>query len=392
MSPPQAKMAVAPGAMNGFWLREAPKKSPKQTLQEQRLHSKLEELEAADAERKLGINQDHATRGFDGQISDESTVSNALSGHSLETLSDPEFHSRQCSEIDVMASKVVFETKIKDAFRTALEDCQFCVTIADPRDTEVPLIAVSDEFEATTGFPRSEIIGKNCRALRAGCPNCPLDLLHLRAACKTGDSFSAVLTNRRKSGEYFLNLLDLRGLTVARNPSTGEELWFLVGIQADVTQATQAEATQEHLTELREVAACIRAKLVVQLKALAVAGALMTNFEALTELDSTCQDAWCILPEPTWKHSGHLSYSNPRCISPLLANPILSYFGVASDPMIPHNECAEALTSPSTSQTCTLSTRKPQEQQWNMLLLAGAANLGGAFLLHRMWSRKAILR
>jgi hypothetical protein len=168
----------------------------------------------------------------------------------------------------------------------------------------------------------------------------PLDLISLRAACKTGASFTAVLTNRRKTGELFFNLLDLRGLTVAQNPWTGEELWFLVGIQADVTHVAEADACkEEHLPKLQEIAGQIRAKLVDELKVLAVAGALMTNFEghelereAPSSHDSAhelekggpCRDAWCILPEPTWKHGGHLR--SLLSLSPLLVDPVLRSF------------------------------------------------------------------
>lgn len=42
------------------------------------------------------------------------------------------------------------------------------------------------------------------------------DLVHLREASVSGAPFTAILPNRKRSGELFLNLLDVRGLTVAR--------------------------------------------------------------------------------------------------------------------------------------------------------------------------------
>merc|ERR1719191_418885 len=157
-----------------------------------------------------------------------------------------------------MASRVIDESSIREAIRAVVTNGEFCVTIADPSIPDTPLIAVSEKFEKITGYGRGEVLGKNCRFLNAGCLLDPVDLMRLRAACANGSDFTAVLTNRRKSGEFFLNLLDLRGLTVATNPCTGEELWFLVGIQADVTNVGVEGVREDHLAEMHEIASGIR--------------------------------------------------------------------------------------------------------------------------------------
>eukprot|EP00434_Breviolum_minutum_P033178 symbB.v1.2.029357.t2/scaffold3204.1/size61260/2 len=133
----------------------------------------------------------------------------------------PTFFEKHCSHIDEMTSQVVRESSIRSAIRVAVADRQVSVSVADPRSPDAYLIAVSDHFETMTGYGRSEILGKNCRFLNAGCKVNQGDLLRLRTAVKTGESFTGVLENRKKSGELFLNLLDLHGLTVARNHSTG---------------------------------------------------------------------------------------------------------------------------------------------------------------------------
>lgn len=255
-------------------------------------------LDAAEAEAEH-MNCDCSKYGFFTQVSADSNLSGVSTTYSLEELSDPAFFTHQCSEIDAMASRVVGESRIKEAIREAVEDGQFCVTIADPRSADIPLIAVSKKFETMTGYRRTEVLGKNCRFLNAGCIVDPADLMRLRAACETGAAFTAVLTNRRKSGEFFLNLLDLRGLTVARNPCTGEELWFLVGIQADVTNAGLDDMKEDHITEMHAIANGIREKLADQLSAMAISGALMTNF-CVVDPEESQSDAWCLLPSPTW--------------------------------------------------------------------------------------------
>lgn len=253
---------------------------------------------------------------FLAQLSNGSESSGTSTTHSLEELSSPEFFSHQCREIDAMASRVIDENSIRQAISSAVDRGPFCVTIADPRYADVPLIAVSDAFEQITGFCRSEALGKNCRFLNEGCVLDRLQLIRLRSACETGASFSGVLTNRRKSGELFLNLLDVRGLTVARNPHTGEELWFLVGIQADVTSAHLPKVQEEQLARVQLVANAIRARLTAELSALAVAGALASSF-AVCSAAPACgaaaataapapPNAWCLLPQPLWRCGGAL--------------------------------------------------------------------------------------
>jgi len=244
-------------------------------------------------------------RRFVTQISEGSDFSWVSTAPSLEELSSPEFFTRQCSEIDAMAASVVGDSDIKDAICAAVEDVQFCVTIADPRAPDIPLIAASEQFLSITGYSRPEVLGKNCRFLNSGCSLDPVDMMRLRAANATGEAFTAVLTNRRKSGELFLNFLDLRGLTVAHNPYTGEELWFLVGIQADVTDISAADlrVDEGHLSQMHEVANVIRAKLADGLSAMAVAGALKAE-SVTVEMAEAAEEGWCLLPAPTWTCGG----------------------------------------------------------------------------------------
>lgn len=239
-----------------------------------------------------------------------SSNSDASTTHSLEELSAPEFFEHQCSEIDAMTSRVVRESDIRDAICAAVADGQVCITVGDPRSPDAALIAVSEQFETMTGYRRSEILGKNCRFLSNGCSMDAGDLLKLRLAADSGSPFTGILENRRKSGEFFLNLLDLRGLTVARNPFNGDELWFLIGIQADVTtlQGAAREVQEAKLDELHDIASSIRAKLADELSALAVSGALMSNFE-VTEQGNYLQsrvpfahdpEVWSLLSSPVW--------------------------------------------------------------------------------------------
>eukprot|EP00933_Yihiella_yeosuensis_P077357 TRINITY_DN8775_c3_g1_i1.p1 TRINITY_DN8775_c3_g1~~TRINITY_DN8775_c3_g1_i1.p1 ORF type:complete len:356 (-),score=44.44 TRINITY_DN8775_c3_g1_i1:127-1194(-) len=231
------------------------------------------------------------------------SASDASTAHTLTDLARMEFFDRHCTEIDVLTLRVLETREIREVICAAVASAQFCVTVADPRSNDQELIAVSDQFELMTGYSRSEILGKNCRFLDT-CDTSPAELLRLRQACKTGEPFIGVIKNRRKSGEYFMNLLDLRGLTVARNPETGDELWFLIGIQADVTNLRENDIVgEERLAEVHRVAETIRDKLADELSALAVSGALNANF-ALARQPSRGEDTkvWTLLEKPVWRY------------------------------------------------------------------------------------------
>jgi len=143
------------------------------------------------------------------------------------------------------------------------------LTIADPRGTDCPVIAVSDDFEAMSGYGRHEILQTNMRCMNAGCRMDAQVRAGLRAACQTGAPFTAVVENRKKSGEIFHNLLDLRGLTVARDAS-GQDIWFLVGVAADVSTMGDSDIPDDHMQDLRKVAIMIRRHLASELSAAAI--------------------------------------------------------------------------------------------------------------------------
>jgi len=216
--------------------------------------------------------------------------------------------SRQCTEVDGKLKTMVNEALVQSGIQKAIAKCKFMVTIADPRGKDCPLIAVSQEFETMTGFHRREILQQNCRFLNQGCDLSPTDLLDLRISSKTGAPFTAVLPNRKKSGELFLNLLDLRGLTVARNPETGEDMWFLIGVQADVTDIEKKSMPKDHIREVEEVCDAIRAGIVEELGKMALQGAAASGSSS-EALDVQAGDgAWCLLETPKWRPGPNLGH------------------------------------------------------------------------------------
>mmetsp|Transcript_90734 Transcript_90734/g.180428 ORF Transcript_90734/g.180428 Transcript_90734/m.180428 type:complete len:470 (-) Transcript_90734:147-1556(-) len=256
---------------------------------------------------------------FQAQVSGASNIS-ALSRTTNNTGS-VESLSRQASAIDKLVS-TISSFAVDKAMREAVRECKFCVSIANPKGIDYPLIAVSEEFEAMTGYRRNEILGVNCRFLNQGCDLDPGQLMGLRMASETGAPFTALLPNRKKSGELFLNLLDLRGLTIARNLKTGDDVWFLIGIQADMSElANDEDELEEHMEEVKVLADQIRVKIKKELQQMALLGytASIESLESLDELTMNNQKAesgekpstWELLSEPVWRPGSQLDQKRP---------------------------------------------------------------------------------
>ena len=99
------------------------------------------------------------------------------------------------------------------------------VVITNPWHPDNPMIYVSEEFEAQTGYPPEEALGQNCRFLQGPDTN-PKAVEAIRAALAARTAFTIEILNYRKSGEPFVNQLRIRPLF----DDAGELLYF-VGVQ-----------------------------------------------------------------------------------------------------------------------------------------------------------------
>eukprot|EP00429_Kryptoperidinium_foliaceum_P053339 CAMPEP_0176084524 /NCGR_PEP_ID=MMETSP0120_2-20121206/42297_1 /TAXON_ID=160619 /ORGANISM="Kryptoperidinium foliaceum, Strain CCMP 1326" /LENGTH=252 /DNA_ID=CAMNT_0017418327 /DNA_START=43 /DNA_END=797 /DNA_ORIENTATION=- len=203
--------------------------------------------------------------------------------------------TRPSVNIEAELDMVVSGAMVRRGIEAAVAESKMVVTIADPRAKDCPLIAVSDEFETLTGFRRNEILGVNCRFLNQGCDMNPADLMALRECSISGTPYTAVLPNRKKSGELFLNLLDVRGLNVATDRRTGEVIWFLIGIQADVTELAEEEVPPDHLENLQRIANAIRSSITKELGKMAMQGLQLTGDVAQDQAN------WELLATPEWR-------------------------------------------------------------------------------------------
>ena len=105
------------------------------------------------------------------------------------------------------------------------------VVLTDPKLPDNPVVAANEAFSRLTGYGREDIIGRNCRFL-AGPGTEPEAQDALRKAVTASRSALVELTNYKKSGEAFLNVVMIAPVLGER----GEVSYFL-GSQMDAGHA-----------------------------------------------------------------------------------------------------------------------------------------------------------
>ncbi|MDO7834370.1 PAS domain-containing protein [Sphingobium sp. HBC34] len=78
--------------------------------------------------------------------------------------------------------------------------------LTDPRLPDNPIVECNDAFLALTGYGREDVIGRNCRFLKGGDPNCEATDA-IRAALRDKRPVLVELRNYRKDGTPFRNAL-----------------------------------------------------------------------------------------------------------------------------------------------------------------------------------------
>ncbi|MHC2018928.1 HWE histidine kinase domain-containing protein [Methylobacterium sp. CM6247] len=129
-----------------------------------------------------------------------------------------------------------------DPFAAAVRASQMAMVITDPLQADNPIVFANDAFCVLTGFPRDEVLGRNCRFLQEANTD-QTEIIRVREAIKGGVPVEARLVNRRKDGSLFWNRLFVSPVF------QGETLAFWVGSQSD---ATSEKARLDRLLTDRE--------------------------------------------------------------------------------------------------------------------------------------------
>ncbi|KIW65636.1 hypothetical protein PV04_07878 [Phialophora macrospora] len=123
----------------------------------------------------------------------------------------------------------------------------FCVT--DPSRPDNPIVFASEEFNRTTQYGMSYVLGRNCRFLQGPNTN-PHSVRRIRDSLQAGRQHQEVLLNYRRDGSPFVNLLMMAPLSDSRGV-----VRYHIGAQVDVSGLVKDASEMESLQKLLEIRA-----------------------------------------------------------------------------------------------------------------------------------------
>jgi sigma-B regulation protein RsbU (phosphoserine phosphatase) len=225
------------------------------------------------------------------------------------------------------------------------------ITIADARVPDRPLIYANEGFERMTGYPVTEVMGRNCRFLQ-GPETDPSAMADIRAALAESRECVVEILNYRKDGSTFWNRLSI---TPVRD-SSGEVTHF-IGIQSDITARRLAEDGLRRAKEALEHDLRLAAR--VQ-QALLPPASLETGTLRISHTFNPCDDlagdAVGVVPLPDGRMglyvldvSGHgvgaalLSFTLSHLLSPAVEGALVSDATTAGPFVVPPAVVAERL-------------------------------------------------
>jgi len=141
----------------------------------------------------------------------------------------------------------------------ALEALGSPLLICDPFQPDNPVVYANSAFEAVTGYPPHEALGRNCRFLQ-GQETDPLVVHEIEAALHEARPFRGVILNYQRDGTPFWNDLSIAPLRDASGALT-----HFVGVQSDISERVQAQqALRAATTRLETLIASLQAGVIVE--------------------------------------------------------------------------------------------------------------------------------
>jgi PAS domain S-box-containing protein len=130
---------------------------------------------------------------------------------------------------EILSARGVALAALGGPWLAALDAAGITIVVTDPSLPDDPIIHVNAAFEALTGYPAAEAIGRNCRFLQPE----PADAearARIREALEAHLPVTADLLNRRRDGDHFWNRISIATI---RDGSGAPA--FRLGTQADVS-------------------------------------------------------------------------------------------------------------------------------------------------------------
>ena len=151
-------------------------------------------------------------------------------------------------------------------FVSTAEAMPACIVISDMTIPGAPMVFVNSEFSRTTGYAKEEATGRNCRFLQ-GPETEPEAIQVIRNTLSKGQDCHVKLTNYRKNGEKFQNLLSMKPVFDADGIYR-----FVIGVQFEITEDSNLK---QRLVQLDKLLRLLPSKLNLRSKASARAKGAM---------------------------------------------------------------------------------------------------------------------
>lgn len=155
-----------------------------------------------------------------------------------------------------------------------------CIVISDMTIPGAPMVYINGEFTKTTGYTKEEAVGRNCRFLQ-GPDTEPESIAVIRNTLSKGQDCHVKLTNYRKNGEKFQNLLSMKPVF------DGDNIYrYVIGVQFEIMED---KGLKKRLVQLDKLLRLLPSRLNLKSKASAQArGALAakTTGEANTMISA----------------------------------------------------------------------------------------------------------
>jgi len=135
-------------------------------------------------------------------------------------------------------------------FSAALRASRMAMIVTNPRLDDNPIVFANDAFCRLTGYPRDEILGRNCRFLQ-GPDTDPAKVARMRAAIAAAEPIELDICNYRKDGQPFWNRL----LMGPVHDASGVLTHFFASqfdVTAELERFTELESHNKALTALAE--------------------------------------------------------------------------------------------------------------------------------------------
>lgn len=121
------------------------------------------------------------------------------------------------------------QDRMKTALLATIANSTEPMVLSDARLPDLPMVAVNSAFEALSGYPRIELVGRNCRFLQ-GVGTDPATRARIGRCVRTGEGCIEWIVNYRKNGVAFWNLLFISPVF-----DDDGDLRYFLGNQLDIT-------------------------------------------------------------------------------------------------------------------------------------------------------------